>query len=119
MSAPRKTSTARKAPARPAAAPEPQDYQPPADTLEAEASGVETMDVEFRGETFQVPLDVLDWHRLAKKAFREGQPDEAVPYLLAPVQYAKFVARFGETVRPAAEFGVEVTKALGFGASGN
>lgn len=119
------------APARriPANAPRPQDHLKTRKTkkpkpkrarsaVEREARGIETVDVDYDGETYVIPAEVLDWSLDATVAFEEGRAVTAMRILLAPKQFRTLMSK-GYTNRQFAELFDLLAKAGGFETSGN
>ncbi|WP_410877357.1 hypothetical protein [Nocardia sp. A7] len=122
---------AEQAPARriPANAPRPQDHlkarkakKPKRDrarsAVEREARGVETAAVDYDGETYEIPADVLDWSLDATIAFEEGRAVTAMRTLLGPKQFRTLMSK-GYTNREFQALFDLLAKAGGFETSGN
>lgn len=77
-------------------APRPQDHQPKAkkkpkvkkSPQQREAEGIETVEVEFDGETYEIPADPIDWEIDVTEAFETGRMITACRGLLGPEQFA-------------------------------
>ncbi|MGW6699642.1 hypothetical protein [Nocardia sp. NPDC055049] len=124
MTTPRKTTTKRATPTRPAGVKQPLDHLAPGELAEAkaaaqrEAEGVETMPIEFGGLSFTVPVDPDDWPTRVHQALGRNLHIDAIELLLGPVQWAKFNAKFPRK-RDFVEFAEILGEQLGFGSAGN
>lgn len=86
--------------------------------IEAEATGVDTVDHEYKGHTYAVPATVDDWPLSALRAARNGDPLGVLEKILGDEQFAVFEARNG-TVRDLRQFSEEVSNLSGFAELGN
>ncbi|MGV9666933.1 hypothetical protein [Nocardia niigatensis] len=111
---------------RPAGAPAPQDYRSPKKSAaQREAEGIETVDIDWRGMRFTIAAHPEDWDfwNVTRHISQNNFP-EACLGLLGPQQatmiYREFPrmnnARAGELF---GELFNAITKAVGFGSSGN
>lgn len=88
-----------------------------ADTAaEAEATGAESVKVDFDGVTYLVPATFEDWPVEAETELERGHDALATEALLGPTQWALFLAT-GPTVRKRRELVTKIMKA--FNTSGN
>lgn len=92
---------------------------PAAETaVEAEATGVDTVEHEYKGYTYTVPATVDDWPLGALRAARNGDPLGVLETILGDEQFAVFETRNG-TVRDLRKFSEEVSNLSGFTELGN
>ena len=113
----------------PANAPRPQDHlkprkpkkakrDRPRSAVEREGRGIETAAVDYDGDTYVIPADVLDWGLDATVAFEEGRAVSAIRVLLGPKQFRTLMSK-GYTNRQFQELFDLLAKAGGFETSGN
>lgn len=95
-------------------APEPQDHKAP----RREAEGAETVSLEFKGATYDIPADQEDWPLRAVQAFSKGMAIDGVEHLLGPRQWALFM-KGNPTKRNFDEFSEQIAEEYGFGTAGN
>ena len=86
------------------------------DPREAEANG-STNTVEFRGETFTVPLERDDWSVDFVESIEEGKAVGIVRGALGPDQW-RTVKAWGLNMRELGELSELVAAAMGFGDAG-
>lgn len=86
------------------------------DPREAEANG-STNTVEFRGETFTVPLERDDWSVDFVESIEEGKAVGIVRGALGPDQW-RTVKAMSLNMRELGELSELVAKAMGFGDAG-
>lgn len=87
--------------------------QPVSTAIQAEAIEETTVDVEWRGEKFQVPLpDYWSWDVI--EAFDDGKISHALKALLSPKQYRKWKSLLGpQPTHDSGEFMDVLGEALG------
>ncbi|CAM3038531.1 hypothetical protein [Skermania piniformis] len=103
----------------PARAPRPQDHRPASTpVIRGEAEGIETVTVEFDGESYTIPADPADWPINATEAFENGRAVTAIRMLLAPDEWIK-VQRKQYRNRQFRELFDALARAGGFRNSGN
>lgn len=84
---------------------------------ENEATGVETVDVEWRGHNLTLPASLDDADISVMEAFEDGKGVRALRALLGDRQWAALTAA-GMKGRDFKELTPVVAKALGFGSEG-
>lgn len=108
-------------------APRPMDHQPkkkkrkrdkPRSAAEREALGIETVSVEFDGETYVIPADPLDWELPTTEAFEQGKAITAIRGLFGPQQYRQLMSK-GYRNRQFQELFNLLAEAGGFEIAGN
>lgn len=110
---------------RPDGAPEPQDFKAPASPAEREAKGGDTVEVKFRGMTFEVAADPAKWsYWQVTQWLPSNNFANACIGLLGPGQTAKIHMRYPNLTSVGAldlfsELFMEIAKATGFGNAGN
>jgi hypothetical protein len=96
--------------------PIPQDHLKPAVQIEAE--GIEFTTIEWRGLTFDVPTDPLDFPVDAIMAAEDGKVFKSLALIIGPKPFAEFMK-----MKPLRRDGIDlnnaITKALGMGDSEN
>lgn len=110
----------------PANAPRPQDRLPKQrkpkkrkkSAAEREAEGIETVEVEYDGEVYEIPADVQDWPVDVSEAFERGLAVTAIRGLLGRDQWAKVSAK-KYRLRQLGEMYERLAEAGGFSDSGN
>lgn len=108
---------------RPAGAPEPQDFKPKSPAAR-EAAGDETVPVEFRGMSFEVPADPQKWSYWRVMQWIPNHIPNAVVGLLGQAQIVEIHRRYPDLTGAEAgqlfgELFTEIAKACGFGSAGN
>ena len=113
-------------------APKPQDRKPkkravakPAVQREAEADNdpdvaehIDTIEVPYDGEIYNIPADPQDWPIMATRAFEKGHMVSAIEELVGAVQFNR-MARKGYRNRHFAEIYDAFAEVGGFKTSGN
>lgn len=84
---------------------------------QVEAEGIETIDVQWRGQTFTVPAASDDWPIAVTLAFERGQGALALHTLLGPRRFAE-LQRQGLRTRDLTELTELILKQYGLGSSG-
>lgn len=103
----------------PANAPKPQDRKPPKKTAaQREAEGIETVEVEYDGEFYEIPADPIDWKVSTTEAFEQGKIVTAIRGLVGREQWA-ILAGKGYRNRQFRELFDLLAEAGGFEQSGN
>ena len=77
----------------PANAPEPQDHKPKKSAPQREAEGITTIDIEYDGESYEIPSDPADWPITASEALENKLVISAVRLMLGPKQWQKVVRK--------------------------
>jgi hypothetical protein len=111
-------------PPRPEGAPEPRDYQAPKSPAQAEAEGVETVTVRWRGFNLIIPARPELWSYWNVMRHLHTDMPTGVCNLIGQRQTSQIFARHpqltaGEAAELFADLFNEIAKAVGFGSSGN
>lgn len=109
---------------RPQGAPEPQDYRAPKSAAQREAEGADTVDVQWRGMTFEVPAPAEDWPYWTVVRHLQNDLPAAVCNLIGPRATAQLQGKYpnmaaSEAGELFADLFNEIAKELGLGSSGN
>lgn len=102
----------------PANAPEPQDHKPKKSAPQREAEGIDTIEILFDGEKYEIPADPADWPIEASEAMEYNRVITAVRLMLGPKQWQR-VLRKKYRNRKFRELFDLISNEGGFGNSGN